>query len=76
MIKTGAQIRAARAMLGLRREDLARAASLHPNAVQYWENRVVPEGPQPYAVERISAALKAAGVETFADPQLGVRLVA
>lgn len=28
-----------------------------------------------YAVERISAALKAGGVETFADPQLGVRLV-
>lgn len=46
MIKTGAQIKAARAMLGLRREDLARAASLHPNAVQYWENRVVPDGPQ------------------------------
>jgi hypothetical protein len=43
MIKTGAQVRAARAMLGLRREDLARAAS---NAVQYWEKREVPAGPQ------------------------------
>ena len=76
MIKTGAQIRAARAMLGLRRDDLARAASLHPNAVQYWENREVPAGPQPYAVERILAALKEKGVETFADPSPGVRLVA
>ena len=52
-------------MLGLRRKDLARAASLHPNAVQYWENREVPAGPQPYAVERILAALKAKGIETF-----------
>jgi transcriptional regulator with XRE-family HTH domain len=77
MIKTGAQIRAARAMLGLRREDLARAASLHPNAVQYWEKkRDVPAGPPPYAVERVEDALKAMGVETFADPSPGVRLVA
>jgi transcriptional regulator with XRE-family HTH domain len=76
MIKTGAQIRAARAMLGLRREDLARAASLHPNAVQYWEKRDVPAGPPPYAVERVEDALKAMGIETFADPSPGVRLVA
>ena len=41
-----------------RRKNLARAASLHPNAVQYWENREVPAGPQPYAVERILAALR------------------
>ena len=75
MIKTGAQIRAARAMLGLRREDLARAALLHPNAVQYWEKREEPAGPQPYAVERIVAALKEKGIETFSDPHPGVRLV-
>ena len=76
MITTGAQIRAARAMLEFRREDLARAASLHPNAVQYWEKREVPAGPQPYAVERILAGLKAKGIETFSDPSPGVRLVA
>ena len=76
MSTIGAQIRAARAMLGLRRKDLAQAASLHPNAVQYWENREVPAGPQPYAVERILAALKEKGIETFADPSPGVRLVA
>ena len=34
----GSQIRAARALLGWRREDLATAANLHPNAVSYWES--------------------------------------
>jgi transcriptional regulator with XRE-family HTH domain len=35
----GAQIRAARALLGWRRADLATAAGLHRNAVAYWERR-------------------------------------
>ena len=35
MIVTGNQIRAARALLGWKRRDLA----LHPNAVAYWERR-------------------------------------
>jgi len=31
------QIRAARAALGWRREDLAEAAGVHPKSVAYWE---------------------------------------
>ena len=76
MIKTGAQIKAARAFLGMRREDLAAVAGVHPNAVKYWEDRTVPSGPAPYAVERITKALRSQGIEVFADPQPGVRLVA
>jgi transcriptional regulator with XRE-family HTH domain len=71
MIRTGAQIRAARAMLGLRREDLATAAGLHPNAVKYWEARDVPPSYLPYAIER---ALTMLGVIAFADPSPGARL--
>ena len=74
MISTGKQIRAARAMLGLRREDLAKAAGLHSNAVKYWEARDVPPGQQPYAIDRIERALTILGVIAFADPHPGVRL--
>lgn len=76
MIRTGAQIRAARALLGLKRADLARAAKLHPNAVKYCEARqVVPLGfSPPYAVARIEKALRELGVIATADPHPGVQL--
>lgn len=76
MIRTGKQIRAARALLGLRREDLARHAGLHPNAVKYWEAREVPPGRPPHAIERITWALEAMGAETFTEPRPGVLLSA
>ncbi len=62
MVSTGKQIRAARAMLGLRREDLATAAGLHSNAVKFWEARDVPPGHPPYAIDRIERALTILGV--------------
>lgn len=74
MIRTGRQIKAARAMLGLRRADLARAAQLHPNAVKYWEAREIPPGRPPHAVEHIERALLSLGVSAFAEPAPGVRL--
>lgn len=73
MIRTGAQIRAARALLGLKRADLAGAAKLHPNAVKYWEARTVPT-PPPYAVRAMEEALEKLGVVAFIDPYPGVRL--
>lgn len=76
MIRTGRQIRAARAMLGMRRADLARAAGLHSNAVKYWEAREVPSGRPPHAVEHIERALLSLGVSAFADPAPGVSLSA
>lgn len=75
MIKSGAQIRAARALLGMKRTDLARAAGLHPNAIKYWEARDIPPGCQPFAIGRIATALRANGVVAFADPHPGVRFV-
>ena len=84
MIVTGRQIKAARALIGMRAADLARAAGLHRNAVGYWERRRTIPRPrylgggldvgEPFAVEAIRRALGAAGVETFADPSPGVRL--
>ena len=39
MLPKGAQIRAARALLGWSQRDLARAAAAHVNAVRYWEQQ-------------------------------------
>ena len=77
MIVTGAQIRAARALLGWTRAELATAANLHRNAVAYWELRAtIPTGHyrEPHACRLIRKALLVAGVEIFMAPP-GVRLV-
>ena len=78
MIVTGAQIRAARALLGWTRAELATAANLHRNAVAYWERRAtIPTGHyrEPHACRLIRKALLVAGVEIFMAPAPGVRLV-
>lgn len=74
-IVDGAQIRAARAMLKMRRNDLAERAGLHPNAVKYWEARRVPNNERPYAVACIAHVLRQRGVEAFSEPAPGVRFV-
>ena len=60
MIVTGTQIRAARALVGLRRTDLAKAAGLHANAVSYWERHVhIPSAQrEPVGVRRMREALE------------------
>ena len=69
----GSQIRAARALLGWRREDLASAAQLHPNAVSYWEKRAkLPPRTEPDACRKMRAALASAGVITVNTPAPGV----
>jgi transcriptional regulator with XRE-family HTH domain len=78
MITTGAQIRAARALLDWARPELAEASGLHANSIAYWErHRSIPAGYRqtPYAVERIRTALLAAGVESTIEPSPGVRFV-
>ena len=72
MVSRGVQIKAARAMLGMTRADLARRAGLHPTAVMYWE-RTVPT-PPPYAVGAMEKALGELGVVAFTDPYPGVQL--
>ena len=78
MLVTGAQIRAARALLGWTRAELATAANLHRNAVAYWERRAaIPTGHyrEPHACRNMRKALLVAGVEIFMAPAPGVRLV-
>ena len=79
MIVSGAQIRAARGLLGWTQTGLAQASGLHPNAVAYWENHAeIPTGiwREPVACRRIRKALLDAGVEFLQLPVVGVRLVA
>jgi transcriptional regulator with XRE-family HTH domain len=77
MLPKGAQLRAARALLGWSQRDLARAAAVHVNAVRYWEQqpwrslRLI-ESSSPGA-KRIIAALAAAGIELVCDP-VGVNI--
>lgn len=82
-ISTGAQIRAARALLGWTRQELAAAAGLHRNAVAYWERAVaipppLPSGRrtslEPHACRLIREALEHAGVAIIAVPAAGVCL--
>ena len=64
LIVTGCQIRAARALLGWTRSDLAHAAGLHANSIAYWEEMDVISGRRPpHACTRMREALHRAGVE-------------
>ena len=69
---TGAQIKAARALLGWRRIDLAAAAGLHRNAVAYWEGQQRMPRSEPFACQKMRAALLTAGVVTVSTPAPGV----
>jgi hypothetical protein len=72
---SGAQIKAARALLGWRRIDLAAAAGLHRNAISYWEGQRRMPRREPFACERMRAALLSAGVVTVSTPAPGVCLL-
>ena len=72
---TGAQIKAGRALLGLRRIDLATAAGLRRNAVAYWEGQPRQPRGEPFACKKMRAALVAAGVVTVSTPAPGVYML-
>jgi hypothetical protein len=72
---SGAQIKAARALLGWRRIDLAAAAGLHRNAVAYWEGQRRMPRSEPFACQKMRAALLSAGVVTVSTPAPGVCLL-
>ena len=74
-IVMGCQIRAARALLGWSRSDLAHAAGLHANSIAYWEEMAAISGRrEPHACARIREALHQAGVEVVGHAKPGVRL--
>jgi transcriptional regulator with XRE-family HTH domain len=72
MIACGAQIRAARGFLGWSQKDLAQAAGLTVNAVRYWEAQhglpIHEAAAVGYGPERITQALRKAGLELQFDP--------
>jgi hypothetical protein len=76
MVTTGAQIRAARGLLGWSQQDLATAAGVHVNAVRYWEEkhgRPLNRGSgMGYGCRHIEEALARAGVILFSEPAPGV----
>jgi hypothetical protein len=76
MVTIGAQIRAARGLLGWSQQDLATAASVHVNAVRYWEEkhcRPLSHGSSlGYGCRQIEEALTKAGVILFSEPAPGV----
>ncbi len=74
MIATGSQIRAARAGLGWSQAELAGRAGIHAKAVAYWERmgRVSRHQAQGWALEKMLAAFKSAGVDVVAEPRPAV----
>ena len=75
-IVVGGQIRAARALLGWSRAQLAAAAGLNVNSITYWEaTTVIFAKREPHACARIRQALHQAGVEFVGHAKPGVRLV-
>jgi transcriptional regulator with XRE-family HTH domain len=74
MITTGAQIRAARALLGWKQDELARAADVHPNAIaERLDVFPARSRGRSYACHHIERALAAAGIEVLSEPTAGVR---
>jgi hypothetical protein len=73
-IRTGSQIKAARALLGWTIDDLAEVAGVNSNTVIRWEGTLAIPVRVPYGVQRITAALLKNDVIPFAEPTPGVRL--
>jgi transcriptional regulator with XRE-family HTH domain len=71
-IRSGSQLKAARALLGLTQEDVAAAAGLHPNSIGYIERQKrVTTGHSSRIVEE---ALNTLGVVFSIVPTLRVRI--
>ena len=71
-IRTGRQLRAARALLGLKQAELAAASGLHANSIRYLENQErVTTG---YSSALVEEAMNKLGVVFFIAPTIGVRL--
>ena len=75
-IVTGRQIRAARALAGLSRRELAAAAHLHVNSIAYWESsHAIPiDRIEPHACTQIRIAMLAVGIEFVGRMRPGIRL--
>jgi transcriptional regulator with XRE-family HTH domain len=72
-LRTGRQLKAARALAGIKQEELARAAGLHVNSIRYMErkDRITDTWS---TIERVVAALEGFGVVLSSNPAPGVYL--
>lgn len=71
-IRCGAQLKAARALLGMTQKDLAAATGLHHNSIRYLEaQKNVTTG---YSSRLVEEAFARRGVVFFVSPSPGVRM--
>jgi hypothetical protein len=75
-IITGRQLRAARTLAALTQSELSIEAGFNPRACRYWEGREDnPPTTVPESLDAIEDVLMRHGVEVFANPTPGCRLV-
>lgn len=72
---SGAVLKAARVMTGMRQSDLARAADLHPKTIANWERRGSRGHWNEVGLCRIVDALRSRGVEVMRGEGEGVRRI-
>ena len=75
-IVSGRQLRAARTLAQLTQAELSTEAGFNPRACRYWEGRGedLPTS-TPQSLDSIEQVLRRHGVEVFAEPSPGCRLV-
>ena len=75
-IVSGRQLRAARTLAALTQSELSIEAGFNPRACRYWEGREDnPPTTVPESLDAIEDVLMRHGVEVFANPTPGCRLV-
>jgi predicted transcriptional regulator len=72
-LETGAQLRAARAMLRMEQEGLAQTAGISANTIRRMEGFDGPIGARTDSMRRLQRALEAAGVEFRPDGSVRLR---
>ena len=72
-LRTGRQLKAARALAGIKPVELAKAAGLHVNSIRYMERKDHITNTWS-TIERVVAALEGFGVVLVSDPTPGVCL--
>jgi hypothetical protein len=73
-IRTGRQLRAARALVRLSQAELAREVGTTTRSIRAWEGRDGPPSDAPIFAGKVEAALTRRGVVFFDRPTTGVRL--
>lgn len=73
-IRTGRQLRAARALVRLSQTELAREVGTTTRSIRTWERRDGPPSDAPIFAGKVEAAFARRGVVFFDYPTTGVRL--